>query len=234
MNAEPVIVLVHSPLLGPFAWESLANSLGNISRQTLCPDLTPCLTKTPPYWDCMVDAVRRSSRDRPVVLVGHSGAGPLLPALSPAFGLIEGYVFVDAGLPHPGRSFLGNLPVELAATLRAREDAGWLPPWSEWWPPAVLADLLPDDRQRLAFSERCPRLPFALFEEPMPAAPWWPDAPCGYLRLSPAYADLADEARGLGWPVRELASHHLGMLTDPQTVARELMALASELDAARV
>jgi hypothetical protein len=51
---------------------------------------------------------------RPTILVGHSGAGPLLAAMGESLGCVEGYVFVDAGLPHPGRSWFDSAPPELA------------------------------------------------------------------------------------------------------------------------
>ena len=39
----------------------------------------------------------------------HSGAGPLLVAMGQSLGCVEGYVFVDAGLPHPGTSVASGL-----------------------------------------------------------------------------------------------------------------------------
>jgi hypothetical protein len=49
-----------------------------------------------------------------VVLVGHSGAGPLLPVIHR--GLVQPVVaclFVDASLPHPGQSTLDELAVSV-------------------------------------------------------------------------------------------------------------------------
>ena len=143
---------------------------------------------------------------------------------------VRGYVFVDAGLPTPGRAWMETVPPELAARLRAMADAdGWLPPWSRWWGDEALAELLPDLDTRRRFAAGCPRLPLAMFEEVHPPAPRWPAAPGAYLRLSEAYEDEAARARELGWPVAELISHHLALLTDPGPVAaslRELMGLA--------
>jgi len=71
--------------------------------------------------------------DDAVVLVGHSGAGPLLAqvgfARRAARGVVGGYLFLDAGLPRPGRAasrldlMTGEDPV-LAAELRAALEAG--------------------------------------------------------------------------------------------------------------
>ncbi len=76
---------------------------------------------------------------------------------------------------------------------------------------------------RVRFAAGCPRLPLAMFEEVHPPAPSWPDSPCGYLRLSDAYQEQADRARELGWPVIELASHHLSVLTDLELVVDPLL-----------
>jgi hypothetical protein len=121
-------------------------------------------------------------------------------------------------VPSPGRSWLETVPAELAAQLREMAGAdGWLPPWPQWWGDETLAGLLPDPDTRRRFAAGCPPLPLAMFEETHPAVPGWPDAPGAYLRLSEAYDDEAPRARNLGWPVTELDSHHLALLTDPGT-----------------
>jgi hypothetical protein len=48
-------------------------------------------------------------------------------------------------------------------------------------------------------------------------------------RLSEEYREPCDEARRLGWPVIKLASHHLGLLTDPGTVTRAILELVGRL-----
>jgi hypothetical protein len=106
---------------------------------------------------------------------------------------------------------------------------GWLPPWSDWWSPDELARLLPDPMVRARFVRLCPRLPLALFEEVLPEVPEWPDAPCAYLQLSEDYRKPCDEARRLGCPVIELASHHLGLMTDPETVSDALLELVGQI-----
>src|SRR5690606_4988500 len=160
--------------------------------------------------------------DVAVVLVGHSAAGPLLPACgallaSPrgASRRVAGYLFVDAPLPAPG-SWFDTAPPELAATLRALAGSdGRLPRWSDWWPPEVMLRLLPDPALREAFCDELPRVPLAMFEEVRPPLGGWPDAPCAYLQLSDSYADDAVEAARRGWPVEHLDAHHLAMLTHP-------------------
>jgi hypothetical protein len=119
---------------------------------------------------------------------------------------------------------------ELATQVRALADAeGRLLPWPDWWGDDALAEMIPDRVKRQRFSAECPRLPLAMFEEPYPRAPWWPDAPAAYLRLSDAYEDEVAMARQLGWPVAELVSHHLAPVTEPGRVAASLRQLIAGL-----
>jgi len=169
-----------------------------------------------------------------VVLIGHSGAGPLLAAAGTIINQVQGYVFIDAGLPTPGQSFMETVPPDLAAQLREMADAqGWLPPWPQWWGDEALAGLIPDPDMRRHLAAGCPRLPLAMFEEVHLPVPRWPDAPAAYLRLSEAYDDQAAKARALGWPVSEQASHHLAPLTDPGLVTESLRMLLSQLQRGR-
>ncbi len=181
------LVLVHSPLVGPATWEAVASVLREREHEVLVPDLTGSVTDGPPYWSRQVDAITNTAADQQVILVGHSGAGPLLAPAGEVLDRAAVYVFVDAGLPSPEQSWIDTAPPELADQMRAMATDGWLPPWSEWWGADGLAEMLPDPAVRERFAAGCPRLPIAMFEEAQPPAPRWPDAPCGYLRLSEAY-----------------------------------------------
>jgi hypothetical protein len=222
------LVLVHSPLVGRDSWEAVAASLGRRGERVALADLTNALAGGPPYWPLEVEAIAAATSG-PAILVGHSRAGPLLPAAARATRRVEGCVFVDARLPQPGASWFATAPPELAERLRSTCREGWLPPWSDWWGSDELARLLPDPAVRARFVAGCPRLPLALFEEVLPEVPGWSDAPCAYLRLSQEYREPCDEARHLGWPVIELASHHLGLLTDPEPVTDAILALVGQL-----
>jgi hypothetical protein len=142
---------------------------------------------------------------------------------------VAGYLFVDAALPHPGRSRLDAMPALFADQLRELARDGWLPAWPEWFGPEAMQELIPDSGLRAAFIAGCPPLPMALFEEPMPEAPGWPDAPCAYLRLSEAYDDAANDAEANAWPVARLGGHHLSMLTDPEPASMAITGLLARL-----
>jgi hypothetical protein len=223
------LTLVHSPLVGPGTWEAFAASAGDRGLDVAIADLRPALSEGPPFAAREVELVAASVGQRRTVLVGHSGAGPLLGAVGDACGGVDGYVFVDAGLPTPGKSWFETVPAELAAQVRGMARGGWLPTWSEWWGPEEMAELLPDPQVRERFVAECPRLPVAMFEEPLPCSPGWASRPGGYLRLSHAYDEPAGQAEALGWPVVELDGHHLSVVTEPELVIEAVLDLISQL-----
>lgn len=225
------LVLVHSPLVGRGTWQPVADDLAAAGYPVTVPDLAGAITAGPPYHLRLAQVIAGSAAGQPVILIGHSRAGPLLATAGTMLGeRARGYVFVDTRLPAPGRSWMDTVLPALAAKLRDMADPqGWLPPWPLWWGgEAELAALLPDPAIRLDFAAGCPRLPMAMIEETYPPAPGWPNAPCGYLQLSEAYGGDAARARELGWPVRQQLCHHLGLLTQPGPVAREVRALIDQ------
>ncbi len=181
----------------------------------------------PPLWRHFVQQAAAAAPAAPaeLVLVGHSSAGPLLPQIAASLRpRVVGYLFVDAGLPHPTEP-TPVAPPEFLARLRAMAAGHRLPPWSEWWGKETMRSLLPEDAQRARVTAELPYLPLVYFEEAVPAAAWWPDAPCGYVWFSEAYASPAAETRARGWSVVHLPGHHLHLLTDPGAVADALVEL---------
>jgi hypothetical protein len=224
------LVLVHSPLVGCGTWELVAADLAGRGYELGVPDLTGTVVAGPGYCWRQAGVIADSAFGQPVILIGHSGAGPLLAVAGAITGQVRGYLFVDAGLPIPGQSWMDTVPPDLAAQVRGMADArGWLPPWPHWWGDEVLAELLPDPEARRRFTAGCPRLPLGMFEEVHPLAPRWPDAPAAYLQLSEAYEDQASSAAELGWPVTRQMSHHLALLTEPGLVAGSVHELLGQL-----
>jgi hypothetical protein len=164
---------------------------------------------------------------RPLVLVGHSGAGPLLPAIrQTAERDVALYLFVDAGIPVDGSSRLDLLRDELpeaAAQLEQQLNAGGRYPA---WRDEDLAEVLPDgDARQQVLSELQPRdLPF--WTEPLPVFTGWPDAPCAYVQFSDGYAVPAERARGEGWLYRRVDGGHFQMMVDPEGVADLMLDMA--------
>ena len=116
---ESLMVLVHSPFVGPFTWSLVAKPLQADGFDVLVPHLADSGETPPRYWQQHAGSVQQAlgpiSQERPLVLVCHSGAGPLLPVLAQATRHpVTAYLFVDAGLPHPGKSQLEEIPKSCA------------------------------------------------------------------------------------------------------------------------
>ena len=231
MTADaPALVLAHSPLVGSASWGALPDVLRAQGHDVVVVEVTD--DDEPPFAQRYVaraaTQVRETVGARPVVLVGHSGAGYLLPLVGAARralrSRVAGYVFLDAGLP-PVRpsSRLDLLATEAGddewlAGFRAELAAGGRYPT---WTDDDLADLVPDDeRRRAVVASLRPRAePF--FTETLAVAADWPDAPCGMVRLSESYDQPARLARSRGWPVvsADPAGGHFAACVEPDRVA---------------
>ena len=207
------LVLAHSPLVGPSSWGGLPEELLSRAYDVVVLDVRD--DDQPPYAQRYVARAALQLRDTtgPVVLVGHSGAGYLLPQLGAARRAarqpVAAYVFLDAGLPaRQGTTRLSLMHAEDEAFAHELEqhlrDGGVFPEWPD----------VPDLRPR--------GLDF--FTELLPFPGDWPDAPCGYVQLSPAYAQPARVAKSRGWPVVTLhdPGGHFTMCTNPTAVADAL------------
>lgn len=238
-------VLVHSPVVGPATWRPVAEALAARGLAAVVPALTPPLRAPRPWWAtaaaevvAAVDANQLDAESPPpgneIVLVGHSGSGPRLPAigerLTAAGHRMAANLFVDAGLPAAGVPAAQALPAAFADLLDGLVgDDGFLPPWPQWWPPGMLAEVLPDPAARAAVAGECPPVPRALFGEPVPVPAGWPGTtPCGYLSFG--YEDEAAEAERRGWVVARMDGLHLHPVVAPADVADALQILVAALD----
>ena len=176
-------------------------------------------------WQELIHVVVRESSEvvGEIVLVGHSGAGPLLPVIANELRDAPGrVVFVDTGVP-PERGVMRLVPDEFLVQLRELATDGWLPKWSEWFGPDAMTSLVPDAKLREAIVAEIPRLPLSYFEQQVPMPDDWARLPCAYVRLSEAYRRDADEARSRGWPTVDLNGAHLDIATRPSEIADVLL-----------
>ncbi len=239
-------VLVHSPIVGPDTWEPVAEELRSRRCDVLVPELPR--TEQTPHATRHVDAVvaemarwstaldgeaQDTSNVHPVTLVaGHSGAGQLLPAIADGSAAVSGLLFVDAGIPAPGRSRLEQLRDESPDF--AEEVAALFAQGERFpaWPEELLDALVPDPARRTRLREGIRRLPWSYWEEPLPMASS-EGIPCAALLLSSGYEATRAHAENRGWPRRDLGvGNHFQLVVQPGEVVASMLELAEELLAA--
>lgn len=234
MDKDITFVLLHSPLVGPFTWEPVQKVLVEQSFQAMVPAVWDDPDSNLPFWQQHADSVAKDIAQLPAqqktVLVAHSGAGPLLPAIRQQLNhAIFSYVFVDAGIPRAGLSRLDLMKLENSEGAEQFHQSllqgEVFPPWTE----NDLKEIIPDaeSRQKLVDEIRPRSLPF--FTEPIPVQAGWPDAPCIYMKFSEAYEWDATQAKQAGWPVYAIDAGHFHMLVDPIAVADLLVTAVQNL-----
>lgn len=230
---DTIYALIHSPLCGPLTWSPVADQLRQRGIEVIIPTLHDTDESDEPYWQqhagSVAAALAAIPTDQPLILIGHSGAGPLLPIIHQmAPQPVAAYIFVDAGLPHGEISRLDEMETnapEFAVRFRTTLETGdRYPAWTE----ADLRPVIPDDRLRRGMiAELHPRsLPF--WREIFPPLPDRPDAPCAYLQFTTSYGASVAHAKREGWPFRAFDAGHFHMLVDPVAVADTLVELSGE------
>lgn len=225
-----VFLLIHSPLVGPFTWALVAEELRQLGHIAIVPHLTNDEQSNLPYFEqhaqAIANAYKVQAAGQSAIIVGHSGAGMLLPLAGEAIGHLESYIFVDAGLPTKAASRLDTFAPDDAERFRqaARDNGGYIPLWTD----EVLARVIPDAEARQQFVAELQPTPLAVYEERIPVPETWPDAPCSYLSFNKGTSYDLDirAAQELGWAYAELPGYHFHTLVDPAAVAQALVSLA--------
>lgn len=230
------LVLIHSPIVGPVTWSLVRNELQLKGAKAIVPELAYDIAPKGPFWELHARSVARALEsileNEELILIAHSGAGMLLPAVRQISSRpVAGYIFVDADIPEDGVSRLELLRRELpqaAEGVRQVLSAGeMLPAWSD----AELQEVIPDPelRQRILADLRPHALAF--MEEPIPVFEGWPQVPCGYLsfKRTGSYQGSIERAKRECWAYAELDGAHFHMLVDATGVAEVLLRLAERL-----
>ena len=211
-------LLVHSPLTGPACWDGVRVALtqrGYQAQVAVFPPLTDPVT--------VAQAIADQAGSGTVVVL-HSGAGSLAPAIADlSDGRVIAAAFVDAVLPHPGRSWFDTASAGLGQRLRDLVIDGCVPSWDQWFGEGAMAQLLPDPAQREAFERELTSTPVSWLEGPAPDIDFGLEPASAFLRLSKIYEDEAAEARHRGWPTLRLDLGHLALMTHPAEVVRSLI-----------
>lgn len=217
------LILVNSPLLGASSWAPTASALLAQDYAVHVPVVEADMAWR--NWPARLAAL--SPKDSPLVLIGHSASGLLVPALATLVNA-HGLIFVDARVPPASGGvapaedgfleFIRTLPIEDAR----------LPPWSRWWGPNAIARLFADRSGFAAFEADLPRLPSNWFGDHIAVAPW-AHIPAGYIQTSSSYMAEADGAVQRGWPVLRLNGTHLHPLLAPEETAEAIIEIARRL-----
>jgi alpha/beta hydrolase family protein len=225
------LVLLHSPLAGPGSWRALAPLLRARGFDVDIPDYSDVMAGNPPYYSTIatiVCAAIANTNPTDTILVAHSGAGALIPAIAEG-GLASGAIFMDALLPHPGRSWFATAPDALKSRLIHLARDGRVPPWHRWWPKGAIEPLFNDPVAYERFASELNDLPLVYFDEPAPTIELPQALACAYLQLGAGYEAEAGVAEKRGWPVVRLSLHHLAMLTHAEEVAAQVELLVRSL-----
>ena len=226
--------LIHSPLVGPGTWQPVSDALEQAGHQVVIPELVDLPTVAIPFWqqhaESAAGAIQAADLEADLVLVGHSGAGPLLPAIGERLHQSPGaYLFVDAGIPQDGASRLDLMKLEMAEWADEFEshllEGGCFPEWGK----ADLENLILDRELRRETIQGLRPRARDFFVEPIEALAEWADTPCGYLQFTGSYDVPARQAVRDGWLFMRLDVGHFHMLVDPGIVASIVMQMAGKL-----
>lgn len=228
-------VLIHSPLVGPSTWSLAANELRQRGLIAILPALHDSPDIKQSYWEQHAASIAQALAEVPksvrLILVAHSGAGPLLPAIRQSIpNPVHAYIFVDAGIPQHDATRLDLMRMEDAEWAnefqQELEQGSRFPTWSF----DDLQEIIPDESLRAEMvSELRPRgLDF--FTEPIPVFDGWPDAPCVYIHFSKSYDWDAAQARQFGWPTYTVEAGHFHMLVKPKEITQLMIEAVNKLD----
>ena len=161
-----------------------------------------------------------------MLLVAHSGAGLLVPAVIGEVGdRVRSVVLVDTPMPPASGTTKPAPPWLLDRLAELADTEGVLPKWSQWWGEGVMEGIVPDPAFRAALDADTERLPLAYFDEDIAVPAGWADRPSAYVQCGPANFDDAEAAAALGWPVEHLDGTRLDIATRPDVVAPVLRRL---------
>ncbi|GAA4555483.1 alpha/beta fold hydrolase [Planotetraspora kaengkrachanensis] len=228
-------VLIHGAWLGGWSWDRVRPALEGAGHRVFAPTLAgmaerrhlavPDLGLSVHIREIVELLEHQDVTD--VILVGHSYGGMVIAGTA---GLVPGRIgrlcYVDGLLPRSGQSAFDLVPL-------MREHFGRSPPSLPWMASPVDPALFGMDGEtdRRWVADRVTPVPRRTVEEPLPAVD--DDAresiPSTYVHFAgfPFLEETAEVAGRRGMRVITLDGvGHLAMVTHPEVLARELLALA--------
>ena len=235
MNTNPVYVLIHSPLVGGLTWSLVAAQMRQQGQKVLLPMLKDVPDSAEPFWQQQAASVAQALSDipenGPLILVAHSGAGPLLPVIRQGTANpVQAYVFVDAGIPRDGATRLDLMKFEDPEWAKQFEGSLQRGERFPTWSSEDLRGIVPDEKLRKQLVAEIHPRGLDFFTEPIPVFEGWPDAPCVYILFSLPYVRTEIQARQNGWKTHKLEAGHFHMLVDPEAVADIIVRSVNELN----
>lgn len=234
MKENYIYVLIHSPLVGGLTWSLVAEEMRQRGLDVIVPILNDFPDSNELYWKQHAASVSLALLDIPenvpLILVAHSGAGPLLPAIRESIpNSVDAYIFVDAGIPQDNATRLDMMKSESSDWAQEFQSylggGGQFPNWSN----DDLREIVPDGNLReQLIAELHPR-GLSFFTEPIPVFDDWPDAPCAYILFSSPYQQTEMEARQMGWRTYQLQTGHFHMLVDSNAVTDLIIDAVNEI-----
>ena len=234
MSNNLTYVLLHSPLVGPLTWQLVKAEMEQRGLEAITPTLSDRSDLTLPYWQqhagSLASGLMQIPQSRNLVLVAHSGSGPLLPVMRQALTQsIVAYIFVDAGIPRDNASRLDLMRLQDNQWAEQLHQSLLRGEQFPHWEAEDLREVIPDQTlRRKMVAEINPRT-LAFFTEPIPVFAGWPDAPCAYIKFSAAYDWDFEQAKQANWVVHEMNAEHFHMLVDPSSVTNMIIETVQEL-----
>lgn len=236
MTNAPAIVLLGGGGLGSWAWERVTPILDARRFSTLTPELpatgddTTLATEVSLVdWIDYVTVFVAAEDHQDVTLVAHSFAGYVAAGvLARDVGRIRTAVFLDAVLPHPGKSWFDVMGPAVERFMSGLASDGAIP----WFTREQLDQLYPGHGISGAdyawMQSKLTPQPIATYARPAIAEPLdTAGARLAYvrcLRTTPPAADISENSPG--WTFRTLDTGHWPMITDPAATAQAIEALA--------
>jgi pimeloyl-ACP methyl ester carboxylesterase len=229
-------VLVHGSGHGGWCWQRVARLLRAQGAEVHTPTLSGVSDRVH-LAECGIDLTTHITDVAnllfyedvaDVVLVGHSYAGFVITGVA---GVVPErlrlLVFLDAYVPVPGECTSDLWSPEMRAEIVASDAAA-----GGMRPPATPGQMGITDPATARWAEaRITPQPMATYTQPLPVglAETVPRAyiACTQGPMTGVFGLQAQRARSAGWDVREIATGHDAMLTEPAEVARLLLDLAS-------
>ena len=173
---------------------------------TVVPSLLGVAAGSYPSWRGVCEAVDAASAQRAgsVVLVGHSGAGPSLPAIAGSSRERWQQWHSSTRSCHRRAARLA-WSAEFIDELSALATDDVVPPWSSSFGDEVMQDLVPDAARRARVEHDMPRLPLSFLKAEVPVPDGWTGAPAHTCSSPPSHTRQAPPTRrARGWPVAEI------------------------------